>query len=141
MFSSDCLNGLVFSQNATKTKAMVCIPGRIREGYTEEEYADYKSQTVTAADKKRRCVVCEICGASLAAGSYQSHLETQHNVFHSMVLQRDIVVDRPAVVYRAIESLSARTYFCPVPHCIGEASTKWALRWHFLYRHPQDLVV
>jgi hypothetical protein len=59
---------------ATKTKAMVCIPGRIREGYTEEENADYKSQTVTAANKKRRRVDCEICGASLAAGSYQSHL-------------------------------------------------------------------
>jgi len=58
-----------------------------------------------------------------------------------MVLQRDIVVDRPAVVYRAIESLGAGKYFCPVPHCVGEASTKWALRRHFLYRHPQDLVV
>jgi hypothetical protein len=45
------------------------------------------------------------------------------------------------VVYRAIKLLSAGTYFCPVPHCIGEASTKWALRGHFLYRHPQDLVV
>ncbi len=110
--------------NATKTKAMVCIPGRIQDGYTEEEYADYKAQTVTAANKKRRRVDCEICGASLAAGSYQSHLETQHDVFCSMVLQRDIVVDRPAVVYRAIESLSAGTYFCPVPHYIGEASTK-----------------
>jgi hypothetical protein len=26
--------------NATKTKAMVCIPGWIQEGYTEEEYAN-----------------------------------------------------------------------------------------------------
>jgi hypothetical protein len=110
--------------NATKTKAMVCIPGRIREGYTEEEYADYKSQTVTAADKKRRRVNCEICGASLAAGSYRSYLETQHDVFCSMVLQRDIVVDQPAVVYCAIKSLSVGAYFCPVPHCIGKASTK-----------------
>ncbi len=127
--------------NAAKTKVMTCIPGRIQEGYTAEEYADYKSQTVTAADKKRRCVDCEICGASLAAGSYQSHLESQHDVFCLMVLQRDIAVDRPAVVYRAIESIAAGTNFCPVPHCVGEASTKWALRRHFLYRHPQDLVV
>ncbi len=50
--------------NAAKTKVMTCIPGRIREGYTEEEYADYKSQTVTAADKKRHHVDCEIFGAS-----------------------------------------------------------------------------
>ena len=61
--------------NAAKTKVMVCIPGRIQEGYTEGGYADYKSQTVTAADKKRRCVDCEICSTSLGTGSYQSHLE------------------------------------------------------------------
>jgi len=127
--------------NAAKTKVMVFIPGRIQEGYTEEEYADYKSQTVTATDKKRRHVDCEICGASLAAGSYQSHLETQHDVFRSMVLQRDIVLDRPAVVYRAIKTLAVGKYLCPVPNCIGEASKKWTLRRHFLHRHPQDLVV
>jgi hypothetical protein len=67
--------------NVAKTKAMVCIPGQIQEGYTEEEYADYKSPTETSADRKRRRVDCKICGASLAAGSYQSHLESQHDVF------------------------------------------------------------
>jgi hypothetical protein len=56
--------------NAAKTKVMMCICGRILEGFTEEEYADYKSQTVTAPDKKRHRVNCEICGASLAAGSW-----------------------------------------------------------------------
>jgi hypothetical protein len=93
--------------NAAKTKAMVCIPGRIQESYTEEGYADYKSPTETSANKKHCRVDCEICGTSLAAGSYQSHLELQHDVFCSMVLQQDIVVDRPPVAYRAIESLSA----------------------------------
>jgi hypothetical protein len=28
--------------SAAKAKVMVSIPGRIQEGYTEEEYADYK---------------------------------------------------------------------------------------------------
>ncbi len=127
--------------NTAKTKAMVCIPGQIQEGCTEEEYADYKSPTETSADRMHRHVDCEICGASLAAGSHQSHLKLQHEVFSSMIFQRDIVVDCPPVEYRAIELLGAGTYFCPVPHCIGKASTKWALRWHFLFRHPQDLVV
>jgi hypothetical protein len=127
--------------NAAKTKAMVCIPGLIQKGYTEEEYANYKSPTETSPDRKRRRVDCEICGASLAAGSYQSHLESQHIVFCSRVLQRDIVVDRPPMVYHTIKLLSAGTYFCLVPHCICKASTKWALRWHFLFRHPKDLVV
>ncbi len=143
--SFDVLIGL-FEQvglftNAAKMKAMVCIPGRIREGYTEEEYAEYKSQTGTASDRKRHRIDCEICGTSLAAGSYQSHLESQHDIFCSMVLQRDIMVNCPPVIYRAIELLGTGTYVCPVLHCVGKASTKWALRWHFLYRHPQDLIV
>ncbi len=68
--------------NASKTKVMICIPGRIREAYTEEQYAKYKSPTGAAADNKHRWIDCEICGTSLAAdGSYQSHLESQHDVF------------------------------------------------------------
>jgi hypothetical protein len=127
--------------NATKTKAMVCISGQIQEGYTKEEYADYKSQTETAANQKRRRVDCEICGTSLAAGSYQSHLESQHDVFHSMVLQQDLVVECLPVIYRAIKLIAAGAYYCLVPQHVGEASTKWALRRHFPYRHPQNLVV
>jgi hypothetical protein len=67
--------------NASKTKVMICISGRIREAYTEEQYAEYKSPTGAAANNKRHWIDCEICGTSLAAGSYQSHLESQHNVF------------------------------------------------------------
>jgi hypothetical protein len=67
--------------NASKTKVMVCTLGQIREAYTEEQYAKYKSLTGSAANNKRRRVDCEICGTSLVAGSYQSHLESQHDVF------------------------------------------------------------
>ena len=56
--SLDILIGL-FEQiglftDAAKTKAMICIPGRIREGKTEEEYAAYKSQTETTSSVLRR---------------------------------------------------------------------------------------
>jgi hypothetical protein len=67
--------------NAAKTKVMVCILRWILEAYTEEQYAEYKSPTGAAADNKRHCINCEVCGTSLAAGSYKSHLETQHNAF------------------------------------------------------------
>jgi hypothetical protein len=42
-----------------------------------------------------------------------------------MVLQQEIVVDRPPVIYRAIESIAVGKYICLEPHCGGEASTKW----------------
>jgi hypothetical protein len=58
--------GIGLFTNAAKTKAMVCIPGQIREGKTKEEYAAYKSQMETPDNKHCR-VDCEFCGASLAA--------------------------------------------------------------------------
>jgi hypothetical protein len=127
--------------NASKMKVMVCTPGRICKAYREEQYTKYKSLTGSAANNKCRCVDCEICGASLAAGSYQSHLESQHDVFQSMVLQREIVVDHPPVIYHAIKLIAVGTYLCLVSHCIGKASTKWNLRRHFLDRHLRNLVV
>ncbi len=67
--------------HASKMKVMVCIPGRIREAYTDEEYAEYKSPAGAATNNKCRWINCEICVTSLTAGSYQSHLETQHKIF------------------------------------------------------------
>jgi hypothetical protein len=127
--------------NASKTKVMTCIPGRIREGYTEEEYTIIRSGTDTATNRKRRRVDCEVCGDSLQAGSLKSHMKTQHDVHRSFILSWDIVVERPAIVYHATVSTDTGCYFCPVANCVGGASTRWNLRHHFLEHHPQDLVV
>ena len=89
---------------------------------------------------KRRRVDCEVCGASLAAATLRSHLETQHNIFWSFVLNRDIVVARLPGVYRATESPTTGLYFCLVAQCGGQSGTRFNLRRHFLMRHPQDLV-
>ena len=55
--------------NAAKTKVMTCIPGRIREGYSEVVYVLHKSGFETATTKKPRRVDCQIYGVSLQAGS------------------------------------------------------------------------
>jgi hypothetical protein len=85
-------------------------------------------------------VDCQICGVGLAAGSLQGHLETQYDVYWSIVLNRDLVEEHPAVVYRAIALSTTGRYFCSVANCVGETSTRWNLRWHFLECHPLDLV-
>jgi hypothetical protein len=58
-----------------------------------------------------------------------------------MVVQQEIVVDCPPVIYHAIKLIDEAKYSCPVPHCAGNVSTQWSLRWHFQDCHPQDLVV
>ena len=61
----------------------------------------------------------------LVTGSLEKHIETQHDVFRSMVLSRDLLV---------------WDYPFPGPGCPGTATTKWGLRRHFNDWHPMDLV-
>ncbi len=89
--------------NSDKTKVVTCMPGRIRVARTEVEYANQQARNTTTS--KRHRVECEVCGTSLATGSLRSHLETQHDIFWSFVLNRDIIITRPKVVYRATQSL------------------------------------
>ena len=71
--------------NPDKTKVMTCVPGKIRQAYTPEAYYTQQYQPVNPTAKCHR-VECNICGMSLAAGSLQSHLETQHNTYGFFVL-------------------------------------------------------
>ncbi len=74
------------------------------------------------------------------AESLQSHMDTQHDIFRSFVLNQDIVVAHPPVVYRATKLPTTGLYFCPVAQCGGRSGTRFNLRCHFLMQHPQDLV-
>jgi hypothetical protein len=104
----------------------------------EEEYAAQQTGNTTAA--KHRRVDCKVCGVSLAAESLRNHLETQHDIFWSFVLNRDLAPERAAVVYRATDSPATGIYFCLVPQCGGHSGTRFNLRQNFLMQHPQDLV-
>jgi hypothetical protein len=124
--------------NAAKTKVMTCLPGKIWVARTEEEYA--AQQTGNATTAKRWHIDCKACGISLVAESLRSHLETQHDVYRSFVLNRDLVPEQAAVVYHATESPATGIYLCPVPQCGSHSGTRFNLRQHFLMQQPQDLV-
>ena len=126
--------------NTTKTKAMVCIPGRIRTRLTDDVYNNSRDGLVSRKEWKRRQVDCNICGKCMSAASLTGHLESQHDVFRSFVLNRDLEIDRDPNVYRANFSVATNAYQCPVPGCSGQSTTKWNLRRHFANRHPYDFV-
>jgi hypothetical protein len=65
--------------NTDKTKVMICVPGKIRVAPSETEYASQQAGNTTTTKHCR--VDCDICGASLATESLQSHLEIQHDIF------------------------------------------------------------
>jgi hypothetical protein len=118
--------------NSQKTKVMTCVLGRIRVSHVEEVYNDYCHGASTHAARKRLRVECNICNQStMQAASLRSHLEMQHDVFCSFVLNRELEGDQQAATFRAEVDTTTGLYYCPVPGCPGEASTPFSLRRRF----------
>ena len=126
--------------NTSKTKAMICVPGKIRTRLTILVYNRTMGCLDDAEDGSRR-VECNKCGQLLKEGLLAIHLETHHCVYQSWVIKQEFLVDCLAMVYDAHASAEAwEKFFCSVPQCEGWVSTKWNLRRHFQMRHPKDLV-
>ena len=125
--------------NTKKTKVMTCVPGRIRTRHTTEVYNNCREGLVSAAEQKRRVVQCDVCDKELQAVALDNHLATQHEVYRSKVIDRELLVEREPRTYTAHQSVNG-SFICPVRNCAGTATTKWTLRWHFGLRHPLDLV-
>ena len=126
--------------NTSKTKAETCIDGKIRTRLSADSYYRSRAGFATQKEWESRRVECDICGADLSAASLSSHLMTQHDVYRSKVIDKDLVVEREPVVYTATTSGADGKLHCPVPGCVGEAYDRWNLRRHFCDRHPMDLV-
>ena len=71
----------------------------------------------TAKEWNQRRVECGKCGKEISAASLSSHLETQHGVLRSRVLNRDFLLeDREPETFTAYKSANGR-FYCPVPAC------------------------
>ena len=91
--------------------------------------------------RKALRVECDICDKDLASPSLRSQLETQHGIYRSFVLSRDLVdEDCLPVSYRATNYIATRKSACPVSGCVGTAGTKYGIRQQFRILHPQDLL-
>ena len=142
--SMDILTGLFdrvgLRTNTEKTKVMTCVNEKINVRRSEEVYHNTKLGFRTENEWKNRRVACDHCGLVMSAKSLPSHLETQHGVFRSRVLNRDLLLDdRESITYAARQSPSG-AWDCPVPDCPGSVTSPWNLRRHFRDRHPLDLV-
>ena len=57
------------------------------------------------------------------------------------MLSRDLVdEDCLPVSYRATNSIATGKFACPVTGGVGTAGTKYGIRRHFRFLHPQDLL-
>ena len=97
----------------------MCDDGKIRTRLSAESYFRSRVGFATQREWESRRVECDIYNANLSANSLFNHLITQHDVYQSKVIDRDLVVDRELV---------------------GEAYDNWNLCRHFYDPHPMDLV-
>ena len=114
---------------------MVCVPGRIRTRLTDDVYNNSHKGLLAREDWHNRRVECNICNQDLAASSLTSHLETQHDVYRSFVLDRDLTkteekertTDGEMRVYTGNFSHVSNRFECPVLWCTGAPTKKWNL--------------
>ena len=84
--------------NVSKTKTMVCIPGRIRSYQSQATYTERMEGHAEVRKWEALRVGCDVCGEDLAASSLLSYLKTQHGIYQSFVLNGNRVdEDRPPV--------------------------------------------
>ncbi len=100
--------------NTKKMQVMTFAPGKIRESMSKEVYHDSRLGLTLSTDQMRLQVDCDICGERLQASSLQSHLEMQHDVYRSFVLNRDLTAEEPTKFYARIHTATGE-YDCPVP--------------------------
>ena len=138
---TDLFDRVGLRTNTEKTKVMTCVNEKIRLRQSEEVYRNQREGFHTERDWRNRRMDCDVCGMELSAQSLSSHLETQHGVFRSRVLDRDLVSeDRESITYVAEQSLFSGAWDCPVPDCPGSLTRPWNVRRHFRDRHPLDNV-
>ena len=127
--------------NVQKTQQETMLDGKIRIQLSDPVYNNMQNGFNTAAQFNRRAVKCDICQKDLKASSLQSHMETQHGRFFTRerVIDREWLEDREPERYPCWQGMDG-IWHCPVPGCYGSNTKKWAVRWHFSTRHPQDLV-
>jgi hypothetical protein len=129
--------------NIKKTEVMAFVPGRVRKCLSADAYwarmdADFRE------GYKGGTTECEICGKELTEGSMRGHLESQHGIFRSFILEGGEVPAEPRRWEAEPDFLEAKLR-CPVPGCPQAREGRgvrdsFNLRWHFASRHPQDTV-
>ena len=122
--------------NTTKTQAMVCTPGKIRNQLSRTSYRHMREGNggIEGDEWERRMVVCQKCSKAMRNGSLRQHLAGVHDIYESEILEEHCL-DRPAgVKHKAVQGKwrkwrkgGKEKIACPVPDCPGELGTPWIL--------------
>ena len=79
--------------NTTKTKCVTFLPGRIKVRQSNRVYAQRQEGLISAEQWHAHVVRCGVCGEVLQARNLYQHLEDQHEVYRSRIIDRDLLIN------------------------------------------------
>ena len=104
--------------NTSKTKVKTRVPGKIRTRLLVTPYHNIQDGLRGRHKGQDVLVDCNLCGISILKSYLPQHRETQHKIYQSLVINKDLILERRHVTYRAGTTAYGKLY-CPVPGCVG----------------------
>ena len=128
------------NMNATKTKSMVMVGARQYHSISDEAYERrMKGTGESYKTRMSRLITCPECDKEMR----MSHLKTHLSLIHNKVQETeypDITQAEPRSFTVSMDR-SRMKIACPVPECPGGGSDRHNLRRHFMFRHPNDIII
>jgi hypothetical protein len=125
--------------NISKTKAMICTPGKIPLQLPADSYRRMRAGHTSAAKWDTHIITCRECGKDMRAGSLSRHLADLHKIYQGQVVAEEHLDLCKGVVCTAKEGHGKLK--CPFPLCMGELASRWMMQWHVHDLHPLDYVM
>ncbi len=124
--------------NITKTKAMICNPGKIRLQLPADLYRWIRAERMSAAEWDACTVTCRECRKDMRAGSLGCHLADLYKIYQGQVVAKGLLDQHEGVVYKVKDRHGKLK--CLLPFCTGELTGRWMMQWHFCDLQPLDYV-
>jgi hypothetical protein len=124
--------------NISKTKAMICTPGKIWLQLPADSYRRMRAGRTSAAKWDACIITCRECKKDMRAGSLSCHLADLHEIYQGQVVAEELLDWCEAVVYMVKERHGKLK--SPFPLCTGELAGGWMMQRHFCDLYPLDYV-
>jgi hypothetical protein len=132
IFLQRAIDGLVstfkrvgLATNISKTKAMICTPGKIRLQLLADSYRRMRAGRTLAAEWDAHIMTCSKCRKDMRAGSLGCHLADHHEIYQRQVVAEELLNRCEGIVYTAKEGHGKLK--CLFPLCTGELASGWMM--------------
>jgi hypothetical protein len=122
--------------NISKTKAMICIPDKIRLQLLADSYRHIQAGCTLAAKWDACITTCRECRKDMRTSSLSRHFADLHEIYQGQVVAEELLNRCEGVMYEVQERHGKLK--CLFLLCTGELAGGWMMRQNFCDLHPLD---